>query len=70
MNTGRRTFMRATVGQNASIEIDTLDLISGRLPPRVRGLVTEWAAMHIVELRENWELARQGTPLKRIEPLG
>ena len=55
--------------QQASIDIASLDLLAGRLSPRVRGLVTEWASKHESELRENWELARAGAPLKRIEPL-
>ncbi len=56
-------------GLRASIAIETLEVISGRLSPRARGLVTEWAAQHTAELLEDWELARTGAPLKRIEPL-
>jgi hypothetical protein len=32
-------------------------------------LVLEWASLHKQELLENWQLARQGQPLKRIAPL-
>jgi hypothetical protein len=39
------------------------------LSPRVLGLVVEWASAHQIELREDWELARALSPLKRIEPL-
>ncbi len=51
------------------IAIQSLSVIAGRLPPRVLGLVMEWAALHRDELMENWELARQQTELRRIAPL-
>jgi hypothetical protein len=53
----------------AEIAIETLSIIAGRLPPRVLGLVMEWAALHRQELMEDWELARQQIELKRIAPL-
>ncbi len=31
--------------------------------------VLEWMGLHAQELLENWELAKQGQPLKRIAPL-
>lgn len=53
----------------ATFAIDALELLDGQVPPRVRGLVTEWAAMHQLELRRNWTLlATEGT-FRRIEPL-
>lgn len=55
--------------QRAIVAIDTLALIHGRLSPRVLGLVTEWAALHREELRENWRLARQQVTLRTIAPL-
>jgi hypothetical protein len=33
-------------GHNAKIDIDTLAVIEGQLPPRALGLVTEWAVLH------------------------
>lgn len=56
-------------GRKASIEIETLRIASGRLTPRVHGLVAEWAALHRKELLENWERARRGLKLRRVEPL-
>lgn len=53
----------------ALIAIDSLSVLKGRLPPRVLGLVLEWAVQHESELRENWTLARQQVPLRSIEPL-
>ncbi len=53
----------------AEIAIETLSIIAGRLPPRVLGLVMEWAALHRQELMDDWELARRQVELKRIAPL-
>jgi hypothetical protein len=39
------------------------------LPPRVLGLVVEWAARHRAELLENWEAIEDRRPLCKIEPL-
>jgi hypothetical protein len=52
----------------ASIEIEG-DAAHGALPPRVMRLVLEWRALHTTELPENWQLARQGQPLRPIPPL-
>ena len=51
------------------IVIQTLSVLAGKLPPRARGLVMEWASRHQDELMTDWELARQSAELKRIEPL-
>jgi len=56
-------------GEQALIGINTLGVIAGRLPPRVLGMVTEWAAMHQEELLADWERAGRAEPLVRIEPL-
>jgi hypothetical protein len=53
----------------AQVRIDPLVVIEGRLPPRVLGLVFEWAATHQQELNENWHLAQQRLPLQKIPPL-
>ena len=55
--------------ERAEIVIDSLAVLAGRLPPRVLGLVMEWAALHRQELMEDWELARQDATLKKIPPL-
>jgi hypothetical protein len=49
--------------------IDTLDILRGELPRRAHTMVVEWTIIHRSELRENWELARLGLPLKPIQPL-
>jgi hypothetical protein len=53
----------------ALIAIDTGEIIEGRLPPRVLGLVQEWREHHKGELNENWLLARDRKVLKSIKPL-
>jgi len=51
-----------------SVEIET-GVIHGDFPPRALRLVHEWAALHKQELLEDWQLAHEGQPLKRIPPL-
>lgn len=53
----------------AVVAIDTGEVIEGRLPPRVLGLVQEWRERHRDDLTEDWSLARERKALKRIEPL-
>ena len=53
----------------AIVGIDPLELREGELPPRVLGLVVEWAEMRQTELRENWtSLAEKGI-FRKIAPL-
>ena len=51
------------------IDIRTLTLIQGELPPRALGLVIEWATQHTQELLDNWESIEIQKPLKKIKPL-
>jgi hypothetical protein len=53
----------------ATVTADTLAVYAGHLPPRVLGLVIEWAALHREELMVNWERARLGERLEPIVPL-
>lgn len=53
----------------AIFAIHDMRLLAGSLPPRVLGLVMEWAAIHRAELVENWQQAENDAPLRRIEPL-
>jgi Domain of unknown function (DUF4160) len=56
-------------GQRALVAIDSLTVLRGSLPPRVLGLVVEWASGHRTELMADWELARNQDPLVKIDPL-
>ncbi len=51
------------------VGLDDLVVLKGGLPPRALGLLMEWAVQHRRELAENWQLAREGRPLKPIPPL-
>jgi hypothetical protein len=53
----------------AAIAIETLALIEGELPPRVHGLVTEWADLHRNELTRNWEMLAETGAFQKISPL-
>lgn len=53
----------------AELGIDPVQVIEGELPRRVQSLVVEWAALHQAELRQNWDLARTGQPLQKIQSL-
>jgi hypothetical protein len=56
-------------GCEPTVSIDPPGVRRGRLPPRVAGIVVEWAATRRVDLLEDWELARRHQPLRTIEPL-
>jgi len=56
-------------GDVALIDIHNLSVFSGRLPPRVIGLVIEWATVHQPELFVDWDRARAQQELLEIAPL-
>jgi hypothetical protein len=53
----------------AAIKIDGFILTEGYLPPRALGLVVEWASIHKEALLLDWDAAKAGKPLSKIEPL-
>jgi hypothetical protein len=53
----------------AQIGIESLAILRGGLPRRALALVLEWGSIHREELRRDWDLARQGRPLRPIAPL-
>jgi hypothetical protein len=57
-------------GDQAVFEIETLDVLEGRLPRRANALVLEWAAQHRLDLMHVWRQARAKVALDAIEPLG
>ena len=53
----------------ATVSLNPVELLEGRLPSRVFGLVSDWGRAHRVELQENWtRLATEGT-FNPIPPL-
>lgn len=55
--------------REAVYEIESIEVLRGLLPRRAHALVVEWTTLHRNELMENWDKAREGLPLTRIEPL-
>ena len=53
----------------AAIEIDTGDVMSGKLPKRQMKLVQAWAELHKEELLADWQLAMNKEKPFPIEPL-
>lgn len=53
----------------AQIDINTLEIINGKLPKRVLAMTVEWAVLHREELRLDWELSIAHQPLEKIAPL-
>ena len=51
------------------VNIDTLEVYRGELPPKELAMILRWAAVHHDELRANWRRARREVPLHRIAPL-
>lgn len=51
------------------IALGSFEVLNGSLPPRALRLVREWAALHTVELAENWEFAQALEELVKIDPL-
>ena len=49
----------------ASIEIQTLNVMNGNIPAKVRGLVEEWAELNRNELLKMWETKE----FHKIDPL-
>jgi hypothetical protein len=66
---GRPHFHARCGDHEATVDIEDRAILAGRLPPRERRLVNEWAKAHQSELRENWIRARRHQPLTPIEPL-
>lgn len=52
------------------VEVSIRDgVVTGQFPKRALRLVLEWYDLHRDELLEDWELAAQRKPLKRIPAL-
>jgi len=44
-------------------------VVEGKFPRRALNLVLEWYTLRQAELLEDWNLARERRPLRRIDPL-
>ena len=54
---------------SAQISIRSPAIIRGKLPARVLGYVTEWAALHEEELLRCWQAAQTDGVIGKIAPL-
>lgn len=54
---------------NAVIDAQNFAIFSGSLPPRVAGLVIEWASKNQAALKDNWELHKAGSPINPMPRL-
>ena len=53
----------------AHFNIETLEVMQGKLPRRALELVLDWAELHSHELRENWDRGRDHSRMFPIQPL-
>lgn len=53
----------------ATIAIQTLELMEGKMPRRALELVLDWAELHQNELLENWDLCQKHQQPKKVDPL-
>ena len=56
-------------GLKGSFQISPLKYYEGQLPPRIVGLVMEWASLHNNELLDNWNYLKENKKYKKIKPL-
>ena len=60
----------AIYGQfEATVRIDSIDILEGSLPHRAERLVFEWANLYKNELQIDWKLAEAKETMRRIPPL-
>jgi len=62
-------FHAAYQGEEIKVNINTLEVIEGRMSRRAQALVLEWAALHRAELRQAWEQASTNKEPSKIAPL-
>ncbi len=56
-------------GKEALVNIRTLAVFAGELPPRAMGLVAEWTSLRQDELMAAWERAKNLESIGKIDPL-
>ena len=52
-----------------TIDIKKLEMMKGDLPRRALLLILDWAAIHQLELLDDWQLCQEKQTPKKIEPL-
>jgi len=54
-------------GFEALVQIDTGQILKGKLPKKVASIIAEWCETHRGELMENWGRAQRFETLERIQ---
>ena len=54
----------------AVFSLYVMDFTEGRLPNTQERMIRNWAVLNEARLVENWNLAEQNKPLRKIPPLG
>jgi len=62
-------FHATHAGQSMKVNIETCEIMRGKLPRKQTRLVLAWAELHQDELMACWRLAMTGQELTKIEPL-
>lgn len=62
-------FHAVYANERATVNIQSLEVTKGSLPPRVISLILEWARLHESELMENWKQCERNKPPRRIPGL-
>ena len=62
-------FHAAYQDEEVQVNIQTLEVMKGRIRRRALVLVLEWAALHRDELRRAWDVAGRNQEPDKIEPL-
>jgi hypothetical protein len=68
-NHPRAHFHAKYAEHKVSIAVDTLEVLSGYLPPRAMEMTLLWASLHRSELKKAWNALRAGGKPTKIEPL-
>jgi hypothetical protein len=55
--------------KKGTFDIQTLNMLEGDLPIKVRNLIIEWADLNKAALLENWNLTQNGKQPFKINPL-
>lgn len=53
----------------AMVNINDGEVLSGKLPPRVKALVKEWAEINRELLLKNWEISKTDGDLLSVPPI-
>ena len=62
-------FHATYAGNQAEFGAGPIGILEGSLPSRAASMVFEWAALHQVELMQNWGRLHNEQPAKRVDPL-